>query len=239
MVACADRAPLAGPALASLAVIGGSLALQRPAYYESPVRFDFEDYARLHDYRKSFAGLVAELSSDRYHDARVLGTLDHQAYVYWTTFQQRFVLAADPFASTADDEENEQRPRACSGSWAPRGEEVGKMLDQLLADRALPRPREVHDLAALPHRADPRVRRPCPAADRAGAHALELEGRAPVEREGPPPRRLRPASAVETRFAPPDVIVLTANETARGLAPSAEAYEPTYEDAVFKVWKRR
>jgi hypothetical protein len=44
---------------------------------------------------------------------------------------------------------------------------------------------------------------------------------------------------VETRFAPPDVIVLTTNETARGLAPSAEAYEPTYEDAVFKVWKRR
>jgi hypothetical protein len=229
----------AGPLLAAAVVLAGIQALEKPAYYEAAVRFDFEEYGRLQGYRRSFAGLVRELSSERYRDARVLGTLDHQVYVYWTTFQHRFVLAADPFASTADDQENERRLMRMLKLVGASGEELERLLSEN-AVLVLFLGHAKYAISPLYHLA-PAAEYP-PWAQREIASGPLLSSWK-VALPSSEKARLLAAYArlteAETPFAPPDIVVLTTHETARGLRPDATAYEPTYRDEVFTVWKRR
>jgi len=212
------KGPLLGVAalLAGIHARGGAGRGDRswePAPYgRGAVRSDFGEYGRLPEYRAHFTDLVREISLDRYREARVLGTLDHQVYVYWTTFERRFVTVADPFASTASDGENELRLMSLLKLVGASGEEFQRTLEQ-------------HAVLVL-----------------FLGHSKYSDGNWNVKL--PPAEAARLVStyaqleAAQTPFVQPDLIVLTTNETSRGLRPRPAAYEQTYQNTVFTVWKR-
>jgi len=103
--------------IAALAILlGGSCVfavrsvVRNPAKVaETNVRHDFGEYSSLKTYRNDFIALVSELRRPAYRDAKVLGTFDHQLFVWWVTFQHRFSFMTDPFVSTAPDRIVESR----------------------------------------------------------------------------------------------------------------------------------
>lgn len=87
--------------------------ISRSYYFSSrttAMRNDFSEWGSFQNYRADFNDIVGKLSlykTDR--NIKVLGTLDHQVFCWWTAFYHGFTYLPDPFISTVSDNEGEYR----------------------------------------------------------------------------------------------------------------------------------
>lgn len=213
--------------------------LRAPHQVEGHARPDFAAYGRLPPtYRKEFAALARELSSEGYRSARVLGTLDHQVFVWWTAFAGKFAYASDPFVSTVSDDENERRLLSLLKLLRASPEAAGDYLaEESIAVFFLAHNKYqasgAHTFAPLSQYAG-EVQRQIRAGDALSSWPIRVP---PGERQRLISRyRALPAPLPE--FALPDIIVLTAGQT-EGLAPDEAQYERTFSSGLFTVWRRR
>lgn len=206
---------------------------------EGPVREDIPSYDQLPDYYDNFVALVRELESERWRDARVLGTLDHQLYVWWTAFEHKAMYVSDPCYSTIDDDETERRLLSFLQLVGARSEQI----PLLVSDQGI----HIFFLGCAKYQASK------------AHHYGPIEEYPPADqrviREGPVtanwtlaiPRselqrlrmRFQRVRLRDVPFASPDVIVLNASDRARGLEPPQKSYDRKYANGAFEVWKRR
>lgn len=205
----------------------------------SHVRADFPAYGALQDYRASFIELVAELSSERYESAKILGTLDHQVGAWWNTYERRFFYLSDPFSNTVSDDENENRLNGFFKLLGASSQSFAKSLpDQHILIFFLAHQKYQASRAysfAPPEEYEP-------ATQERIAHGSIYESW-PVFLPSSEMTRLtqkyEQTGLDELPFALPDVIVLTTHETSRELRPSSDLYAKVFSNATFEVWRSR
>lgn len=235
-LAAAGRILVAATAAVACAGLAWRHAVAGPARSDH-MRSDFEEWAALSDYRAHFVDLVRELERPRYGAGRVLGTFDHQVWAWWVTFRGGYSYLGDACTTNLKTVELERRAAelsrivgmtrdeylafarrryvmifwmSCSTFQATRMHAFAPRADYRPADQAL--------IDSTPAYLGFTVALPLSEEARLGRVFEALPDR--------PDRRL-------------DVIVLTRDASLEAFAPSVADFEPTFENALFRVWVRR
>jgi hypothetical protein len=228
-------------ALGLCALVGIAVASVRHDYYLGfPKRLPMipMDPHRVRDYRGPFAELTRELSSARYADAAVLGTLDIQVHAWWSLFGGGHVFLPDPFATSLPDEAIEDRVLDFLHlhGVAPR------RLPRILQDRELLvyflscnkyQASSAHTFAPLSE---------YPEQLRAAIHASSVFDSWKIALPPSEARRLIAKYVGRDRGGDGprlDVIVLGRSGVAAQLEPDPEAFELSFRNRVFRVYTRR
>jgi hypothetical protein len=192
----------------------------------------------LPNYRHDLDALAQEFAKPEYADCRVLGTLDYETDLWWSTFRGRIYLP-DAFITNAPDADLERR-------YATFFKIVGAGEDQFIAFLRDP-VKLFHWLGALKYQVnvyyshaplDRLLDPPSPE---------ELEsttyGFPQVRLSRDAERRLRelfracdPNLASAPRL---DLIVLPNSPDTRDLAPPTDQFEPAYQNESFRAYRRR
>jgi hypothetical protein len=189
-------------------------------------------------YRRDLDALAKELAGPAYADCRVLGTLQYELDVWWSTFRGN-VFVPDAFITNAPDAEVERR-------YARFFKLVG--ADEELFLWFLRDPvRLYHWLGTLKHQVtvyyshaplDRLPAPPTPAELEAGRYEFPL-----VQLSVDDERHLRELfRATGPDDDPPlrlDLIVLPNVPEFQALAPPAERFEPVYRNESFRAYRRR
>jgi hypothetical protein len=199
---------------------------------------DYPEYLRVPDYRTSFVELTRELSSPKYRGS-VIGTFDGQVYCWWLTFMGGYSEMPDPFCSTLPDAEIERRMMYLSRLVGMNAEQFCDFAGQTypevlwLAHQKYQVSREF-TFGPL-EEYTPEVREKI-------AEKTDITGMGELVIAIPSSERKRlisefangPGEAVPRL----DFIVLSKGPLLAQFSPPAGKYEKTYENAVFRVFRR-
>jgi len=227
-----------------LAVVGLSLfyTLQRSRDLSDRswhMRSDFDEYAAMGTgYRGDFDALLTELQKARYADCDVLGSFDHQVYVWWTTFRQGRCFLADPILSVLPDRRIEDRLIALCQVFGMDAEDFRAFVNRRYvnafwlghnkynASRA-------HTFSPLSDYT-PEQQHKISVTNVLGSWHLQI----PISEQA---RLLRRFEELQDRPLPGrlDLIVQAQDPSLSRFSPSSQLYENTYRSPSFSIWLRR
>lgn len=227
---------IVAPATMACLASTSRFATERPARRHH-LRNEFAEWGAIPDYRSAFVGLVRELSRPEYGARPVLGTFDHQVWSWWLAFRGGYSFLGDACTSNTSNAELERRVVGLARTVGMGPGEVVTFLrrryvmifwlscerHRAFADHAWA-PLSDYDDADRERIARTGAFEIFPVAlPRSEQHRLEALAAAAVV---PPRERL-------------DVIVLTRDESLEGRTPDPAAFDLTWENERFRVWRRR
>ena len=230
-----------------LAVLCASLAV-RGAYgwarydrqvYDKFMSVDAEGWTTLLGYKGDFIGLVNELRGEEYAGAVVLGTFDHQVNDWWLTFQKGYTFLVDPFNSTVPDEVSESRLVAFCKLLGMSSDDFRSFINR--------RHINIWWYGQLKYQAS-RAYTYAPLGDyseevqegiRKTTVYDNFEIALPKSEEARLVNKFNTFVLEENTLPRLNLIVLTKEERLRDFTPPAHLFELSYENATFRVWKRK
>jgi hypothetical protein len=197
-------------------------------------RRDFAAY-QVRGYRQAFRALTNELGHDRYAAAQVLGTLDVQVLDWWSLFGGMHAFAPEPCSTNIGDDEVEDRLLRLFRELGASRRRVARLVN----DRAV----LIFFLGCAKYQVSPGhsfapISDYSPAVQQRFARSSPLwswsialptrETRRLVERYDRTPEGQGDLQL--------DLLVLGPGRLDRGLAPSPERFQLTYQNALFRVY---
>ena len=201
------------------------------------MRSEFKEWSAFGDYRQPFVELVRELSRTDYHDHLVLGTFDHQVWSWWMTFRGGYSYLADACTTNATDAELERRTAQLArlvGMSRSDFETFARRRYVMIFWMSCSKYQgtQAYSFAPLDDYSEEDRRTIAGAPD-----YLNFTVALPLSQQA---RLGNLFDVTRTRdMGRLDLVVLTKDESMKGLAPPASDFELTFENAVFRLWKRR
>jgi hypothetical protein len=230
--------------LLSLGLIGLSIALPlREATQLTRVsqhmRSDFPEYQALPNYRQNFTALVQELSKPEYQTVQVLGTLDIQVYAWWVAFRQGFSFLPEAPLTTVGDAEIEERLGIFCRLIGMNTGDFQALLQRnfthifwLGHDKH--QASGAHRFAPLSDY-DP----PVQAMIRRTGILNSLNIALPNSERDRLTQQFQALGTKPLRARRLDLIILGTDASVRDFAPPPALFEPLYQNAAFRVWRRK
>jgi len=207
--------------------------------YDKFMSVDSKGWTTLFGYKDDFIGLVDELKGEEYAGAVVLGTFDHQVNDWWLTFQKGYTFLVDPFNSTVPDEVSESRLVAFCKLLGMSSDDFRSFINR--------RHINIWWYGQLKYQAS-RAYTYAPL----GEYSEEVqegirkttvydnfEIALPKSEEVRLVNKFNTVVLEEKTLPRLDLIVLTKEESLRDFTPPAHLFGLSYENATFRVWKRK
>lgn len=203
------------------------------------MRPDFPEWESLKNYRQNFTELVEELSKPNYQNQQVLATFDVQTYVWWVAFQEKNSYLPSAALSTVADREIEYRLSTLCKLIGMNTENFLNFIDRTYVNifwlgHDKYQASRAHTFSELSDYL-PEVQKSILQTGVLNSLNVAI----PISEQLRLVSQFNQLDRDKINLPRLDLVVLTTDQSLQGFAPPATEFDLSYQNPVFKVWRRK